>query len=230
MMKLLSKINKKTNVSTDIYYPILEFQEEIKRRGGVILDKHDVYKVLTNSQFNSNEVKIKLCNLVSNNYSDQIKEDLYLLKKAYYIKINTIQPKGYFWEMTLVRPNESFFENGNAKYKISLKDDQLVTLLNPANSVLIEYQNGDLIVIFNSNYSNIARLINNFNQSKLKNMNKFNMKKPTSSFWICLSILIVGLLFCTTYYFVNKDNGRYEYKSGLVIDKQTGEAKQIKIK
>lgn len=55
------------------------------------------------------------------------------------------------------------------------------------------------------------------------------MKKPTSTFWICFSIILVGLLFCGTYYFVNKDNGRYEYESGLVIDKKTGEAKQIKI-
>lgn len=58
----------------------------------------------------------------------------------------------------------------------------------------------------------------------------FKMKKPTSTFWICFSIIIVGLVFCGTYYLVNKDNGRYQYESGLIIDKRTGIAKQITVK
>lgn len=56
------------------------------------------------------------------------------------------------------------------------------------------------------------------------------MKKPTSTFWICFSIIIIGLAFCGTYYLVNKDNGRYQYESGLIIDKRTGIAKQITVK
>lgn len=58
------------------------------------------------------------------------------------------------------------------------------------------------------------------------------VKKPhlTSTFWLCFSIILVGLLFCGTYYIVNKDTGRYEYDSGLIIDKKTGDAKQINLK
>ena len=53
------------------------------------------------------------------------------------------------------------------------------------------------------------------------------MKKPTPTFWICASIIFVGLLMCGTYYLVNKDNGRYQYERGYIIDKQTGDAKKI---
>jgi hypothetical protein len=62
------------------------------------------------------------------------------------------------------------------------------------------------------------------------NMNKLGMKKLTSTFWLCFSIILVGLLLCGTYYLTNMDNGRYEYQDGLVIDKKTGDAKPIKIK
>ena len=55
-------------------------------------------------------------------------------------------------------------------------------------------------------------------------------KKVTSTFAICAAIILAGIIFSATYYFVNKDNYRYEYKSGLVIDKKTGYAKEIKIK
>lgn len=52
----------------------------------------------------------------------------------------------------------------------------------------------------------------------------------TSTLVICAAIILAGIIFSATYYFVNKDNYRYEYKSGLVIDKKTGSAKEIKIK
>ncbi len=53
--------------------------------------------------------------------------------------------------------------------------------------------------------------------------------KLSPTFWISFSIILVGLFFCGTYYFVNKDNGRYEYQDGLVIDKKAGTAKPITI-
>ena len=57
------------------------------------------------------------------------------------------------------------------------------------------------------------------------------MKKQefTSTFWICASIIFVGLLFCCTYYIVNKDNGRYQLDGGYLIDKKEGTGKPIKI-
>jgi hypothetical protein len=56
-----------------------------------------------------------------------------------------------------------------------------------------------------------------------------NTPKFSPTFWVCVSIIVVGLVFCGTYYFVNKDNGRYQYESGFVIDKKTGEAKRITV-
>jgi len=56
------------------------------------------------------------------------------------------------------------------------------------------------------------------------------IKKPTATFWICVSILVASILIAGSVYFSGRDNGRYEYQDGLVIDKQTGDAKPIKIK
>ena len=66
----------------------------------------------------------------------------------------------------------------------------------------------------------------------MKNNNDMKEKfRITSTFWICVSILVVGGLFCATYYYVHKDDGRYEYNGGgLIIDKKTGEAKKITFK
>jgi len=61
-------------------------------------------------------------------------------------------------------------------------------------------------------------------------LDKIKTPNLSPTFWISLSIILVGLLFCTVYYLANKDNGRYEYQHGLVIDKKTGEAKRIDIK
>jgi len=62
-------------------------------------------------------------------------------------------------------------------------------------------------------------------KAKLNNIVKISQLSAT--FWICASIIFIGILFCGTYYLVNKDNGRYQYdkKRSIVIDKKTGETK-----
>lgn len=55
------------------------------------------------------------------------------------------------------------------------------------------------------------------------------INKPTSTFWICFSILIASILIAGAIYISGRDNGRYEYQHGLVIDKKTGIAKRISI-
>jgi hypothetical protein len=47
------------------------------------------------------------------------------------------------------------------------------------------------------------------------------MKKPTSTFWICLSILVAGLFISIAIYQAN----RYEYDAPMIVDKYTGHIK-----
>ena len=140
-------------------------------------------------------------------------------------------PGNHEWETTFQVTSEEL-KNGTIKRKITGEYHLLITKSDWSNSIIIELEKHDIAVFFDDKYSNIPSIINNFNPTKDQNnnKNKLSMKKPTSTFWICFSIILVGLLFCGTYYFVNKDNGRYEYDSGLIIDKKTGEARQIEVK
>lgn len=223
---------KHFKILKDPFAPILELQDEIKRLGGEILEFQDVYKATINPQSTNSDVKSRMFNLVVANYGDHIKGDLYKLQKVYYQKCYLIFPTSYLWDITFHRPEESLFEKGDAKVKIIDEYNLLKTLPNPETLVLIEKHAGDVALVFNNKYSNIPHIINNFNPIKTQDnsINKLSMKKPTSTFWLCFSIILVGLLFCGTYYFVNKDTGRYEYDSGLIIDKKTGDAKQINLK
>lgn len=178
-----------------------------------------------------NEVKTSLLNLVTGNYDSEC-QNLYRLKKAYYIK-HELADGTIEWEMTMDRPSEEMFSTGDAKTKIH---EQYHKLRTPSQAneheIYIKRPNGDMIVVMADNMLPVAQAINK-KRKRLRGTNfniNISMKKPTSTFWICFSIILVGLLFCGTYYFVNKDNGRYEYESGLVIDKKTGEARQIKVK
>lgn len=59
---------------------------------------------------------------------------------------------------------------------------------------------------------------------------QINIPNFTSTFWICLSIVLVGFLFCGTYYLTHKDDGRYQYDNGIVIDKKNGTFRPIEKK
>ena len=63
----------------DPFAPILEFQDEIKRRGGEIKEYQDVYKASINPQSTNSDVKSRILNLVTANYDDNIKGDIYKL-------------------------------------------------------------------------------------------------------------------------------------------------------
>lgn len=178
-----------------------------------------------------NEVKTALLNLVAGNYETEFQQ-FYHLKKAYYIK-HTMADGTIEWEMTMERPSEDMFASGDAKTKIYNQYQKLRTPTQAhEHEVYVKRPNGDMIIVMSNEMLPVAQAINIRNKRIINSNFKISstMKKPTSTFWICFSIILVGLLFCGTYYFVNKDNGRYEYDSGLIIDKKTGEAKQIKIK
>ena len=177
-----------------------------------------------------NEVNNALLNLVVGNYGDEFQK-MYKLKKAYYVKVEL--PDGeYEWEMTIDRPSEEMFASGNAKTKIY---EQYQKLRTPSQAheyeVYIKRPGGDMIVIMKNEYLDVAQVINKKKKRLVSvNLNSFStMKKPTSTFWICISILFASIIISGSIYLTGKDNGRYEYQSGLVIDKKTGEAKPINI-
>jgi len=191
------QVFKHFKIQKDPFAPILEFQDEIRRRGGEINEYQDVYKALINPQSTNGDVKSRILNLVTANYGDNIKGDLYKLQKVYYQKCYIIIPTVYLWDITFHRPEESLFENGDAKVKITGEYNLQKTLLNPENLVLIEKQAGDIVIVFNNKYSNIARLINksNISTSHKPILRRVKIKKPTSTFWICFSIILAVLSF-----------------------------------
>ncbi|HAQ19242.1 MAG TPA: hypothetical protein DCR40_08425 [Prolixibacteraceae bacterium] len=181
-----------------------------------------------------NEVKTSLLNLVGGNYGPEFQK-FYQLKQVYYLRVEL--PDGSNeWEMTLDKPSEEMFDSGKAKTKIYNQYHKIRTpTLANEHEVFVKRPNGDFIIEILDKMLPVAQAMNKLKDRLIKE-DKIHiitpnqiMKKPTSTFWICFSIILVGLIFCGTYYFVNKDNGRYEYQHGLVIDKKTGEAKQINI-
>lgn len=111
----------------------------------------------------------------------------------------------FFITLLIVFLTHFIFENTEIKE---------VTVLKSSTVILIE-----LIVVYPIRFLFFG--IHGFKITQL------SLPKLNQTAWISISILIVGLLICGTYYFVNKDNGRYQYERGLIIDKKTGEAKKI---
>jgi hypothetical protein len=229
MTKRLSKIDNRGNVLPGIYLPVFEFQEELKSRGLIITESMDFHKSLIVSN-DINESKNILYNLVKEGFIKVRFIDLFDIRPIFYLKRIKI-PGNHEWETTFQFSSDEL-KNGTIKEKITGEYHLLKTKSDCHNSIIIELEKQDIAVFFKDKYSNIPPIINNLNPTKTQNksMKRFKIEKPTSTFWLCFSIILVGLLFCGTYYFVNKDNGRYEYQSGLVIDKKTGDAKPIKIK
>lgn len=185
---------KHFKILKDPFAPILEFQEEIKRLGGDVLANYDVYEAIVNSR-DSIEVSNRLLNLIYNNYGDEFQK-MFRIRKAYYLKNSES-----VYQITVDRPSEKAIEDGEAKPKISLKDSQLITVLNPYNSVLIERQNGDMAIIFNETYSNVAQIINN-SKSTIDNKTIFEtpkMKDGTKNI-IAACILALGLIIASCIY------------------------------
>ena len=109
-----------------------------------------------------NEFKTSFLHMVANNYGDDFK-DLYELRRAYYVK-HTLADGTEEWEITLDRPSEQMFKDGNAKVKIY---DQYQKLRTPAQSqeheIVIRRPSGDMVVVMKDKYLPVAQAMNSNN-------------------------------------------------------------------
>ena len=171
-------------------------------------------------------------------FSMVCRSGVYVDRKTVYYEMDQISPRVFYWNMKLDKPSEKLFIDGTARHKIDNGYHRSYTKPDLNKYIFVDNGDYDYLISFIDEFSSIPSLISEFSIFEPQKKDEVNMKKginlnirkPTSTFWICFSIILVGLLFCGTYYFANKDNGRYEYQSGLVIDKKTGDAKPIKIK
>jgi hypothetical protein len=193
--------------------------------------KYDLYKGIVNKSMDEKRI-IRLI------YSMASRSGVIVDRKTVYYEMDQISPRVFYWNMKLDKPSEKSFISGTARHKIDNGYHRSYTKPDLKKYVFVDNGDDDYLISIKDEFSSIPSLISEFSIFKPQKKDEVDMKKginlnirnPTSTFWICFSIIVVGLLFCGTFYLVNKDNGRYEYQSGLVIDKKTGDAKPIKIK
>ena len=110
-----------------------------------------------------NEVKTSLLNLVVGNYSDDFQQ-LYRLKKAYYIKDGIDENGEQMWKLTTERPSEELFKSGDAVTKIY---NQYQKLRTPSQAheheVYVKRPNGDLVVVMVGENLPVAQAMNKKN-------------------------------------------------------------------
>lgn len=110
-----------------------------------------------------NEVKTSLLNLVVGNYGDDFQQ-LYRLKKAYYIKDGIDENGEQMWKLTTERPSEELFKSGDAVTKIY---NQYQKLRTPSRAheheVYVKRPNGDLVVVMVGDMLPVAQAMNHKN-------------------------------------------------------------------
>lgn len=127
-----------------------------------------------------NEVKTSLLNLVVGNYSDDFQQ-LYRLKKAYYIKDGIDENGEQMWKLTTERPSEELFKSGDAVTKIY---NQYQKLRTPSQAheheVYVKRPNGDLVVVMVGDMLPVAQAMNKKNTMY---RNLFTGKPNDAEFW-----------------------------------------------
>ena len=223
-----------------IYQQIIDLQKKATAIDPVY-GKIDLHKAILNKSLGEKDIIRRI-------FSMALRSGALIERNHIYYEMDQISPRVFYWNIKLDKPSDKSFISGVARYKIDKGYHRSYTKPDLNKYVFVDNGDDDYLILFKDEFSLIPRMVSEFSiftperqnnkamregtktiiasiltsfPSIFKNKLNFKMKKPTSTFWISFSIILVGLLFCGTYYFVNKDNGRYEYESGLIIDKKS---------
>lgn len=178
------------------------------------------------SELVANEVNNSLLKLAIQNFAGN--RDLFNIKKAYYV-YNVHNDE---WQLSvdadgnIITPDEELFKNGEAVTRVSTHHQKL---RKPSDAreheVVIRKPTGEIVLVFTNKMLDVAQAMNRKQKNKyfsdqdiMNQINETYMKKPTSTFWICLTIMISAILICGTMLQAN----RYAYDKPFIIDKYTG--------
>ena len=200
------------------YHLIKELQNEaIKRRGG-LKSGWNVIEAINRKTFSDNDVRKRVLSLVM--VSDKSSGELGPMKIVYFQK-RLFENSDFLWEMTFVKPTEQAIKEGEAKYIIDEKFDNVVLNYNKDISVLVILEERTFIIFFRGKYADIPKLINKVSIRKKQTYMKKGTKNIIAALIIGIAIVAAAIIYAYSTRWKINNNGSAR------IDKWTGKIERV---